>query len=112
PFDNVKMRQAVMLVVDQKEYMTALAGNPEYWKTCYSYFACGTPLASDAGNEMLAGKRDFEKARQLVKDAGYKGERVVLLSATDQPIVNSQALVSVELLKKIGINAELNAMDW
>jgi peptide/nickel transport system substrate-binding protein len=112
PFDNPKMRQAVEWVVDQKEYMTALAGDPKYWKTCYSYFACGTPLANDAGNGPLAGKRDLDAAKALIKEAGYKGEKLVVMTATDQPIVNSQALVAMELLKKLGLNAELAAMDW
>ena len=80
--------------------MTALAGDPKYWKTCYSFFPCGTPLANTAGAEPLSGKRDFAKAKELVKEAGYNGEKIVVMSATDQPIVNAQALVTVELLKK------------
>src|SRR5215469_9057478 len=112
PFDNPKMRQAVEWVIDQKEIMTALAGDQKYWKTCYSYFACGTPLANDAANAPLAGKRDVEKAKALVKEAGYDGRKIVVMTATDQPIVNSQALVAMEALKKIGVNAELAAMDW
>jgi peptide/nickel transport system substrate-binding protein len=106
------MRQAVEWVIDQKEMMTALAGDPKYWHTCYSYFSCGTPMASDAANAQLAGKRDFEKAKALIKEAGYKGEKIVVMTATDQPIVNTQALVTMETLKKLGINAELAAMDW
>jgi peptide/nickel transport system substrate-binding protein len=112
PFDNPKMRQAVEWVVDQKEVMTALAGDQKYWKTCYSYFSCGTPLANDAANAPLAGKRDVERAKALVKDAGYDGRKIVVMTATDQPIVNAQALVVMEALKKIGVDAELAAMDW
>jgi peptide/nickel transport system substrate-binding protein len=92
--------------------MTALAGDPRYWHTCYSYFSCGTPMANDAANAQLSGKRDFEKAKALIKEAGYKGEKIVVMTATDQPIVNTQALVTMETLKKLGINAELAAMDW
>lgn len=112
PFNNVKMRQAVQMVVDQKEYMEAVAGDPKYWKTCYSFFPCGTPMSNTAGSEALSGKRDFEKAKELVKEAGYKGEKVIVMAATDQPIVYAQGLVTMELLKKIGINAELQSMDW
>ena len=32
PFDNVKMRQAVLAVTDQAEFMSALAGDPKNWK--------------------------------------------------------------------------------
>jgi peptide/nickel transport system substrate-binding protein len=112
PFDNPKMRQALLWAVDQKDYMTALAGDPKNWKTCYAYYTCGTPMASDAGNAPLAGKRDLDKAKALIKEAGYKGEPIVVMSATDQPIVNSQALVTVDLMRKIGLNVDLQAMDW
>ena len=112
PFNNPKMRQALLYAIDQSEYMTALAGDPKNWKTCYNFFACGTPMANEAGAEPLKGKRNLEKAKQLIKEAGYNGEKVVLLSATDQPIVHSQALVTNELLKSIGINSDLQAGDW
>jgi peptide/nickel transport system substrate-binding protein len=52
------------------------------------------------------------KAKQLIKEAGYKGEKVVVLSATDQPIVHSQGLVTTELLRSAGVNVELAANDW
>jgi peptide/nickel transport system substrate-binding protein len=112
PFNNPKMRQALLYAVDQSEYMTAIAGDKKNWKTCYSFFACGTPMSNEAGADPLKGKRNLEKAKQLVKESGYNGEKVVLLSATDQPIVHSQALVTNELLKSIGINSDLQAGDW
>jgi len=40
PFDNVKMRQAVLAVADQSEFMTALAGDPKDWRVCPSFFTC------------------------------------------------------------------------
>ncbi|HEX4928851.1 MAG TPA: ABC transporter substrate-binding protein [Burkholderiales bacterium] len=112
PFNNVKMRQAVLAVLDQKDYAIAIAGDPKSGKPCASFFTCGTPLANNAGSQALSGKRDFDKAKALVKEAGYKGEKIVLMDATDQPIVHSQALVTQELLRKIGLNVELAAMDW
>jgi len=112
PFNNEKLRQAVLYVVNQQDIMTALAGDPENWKTCYSVYTCGTPMASEAGADALKGKRDLARAKQLVKESGYNGERIVLLSATDQPIVNSQANVVAEELKQIGLNVDLQAMDW
>jgi peptide/nickel transport system substrate-binding protein len=60
----------------------------------------------------LKGKRDIEKAKALIKEAGYKGERIVLITATDQPIVNAQAQVVTEELRQLGLNVDLQAMDW
>src|SRR4029077_16450200 len=40
PFDNPKMREAVLNLVDQKDYMRAVAGDEKYWKTCVALFVC------------------------------------------------------------------------
>jgi len=112
PFDNLKMRQAVLNLVDQKDYMAAVAGDPKYWKVCYALFICGTPFATDAGADPLEHAPDFAKAKQLIADAGYKGEKIVLLDATDQPIVHAQALVTNALLTKAGLNVQVDANDW
>ena len=69
-------------------------------------------MANTAGSEALTGKRDFEKAKQLVKEAGYNGEKIVVLDAVDQPVAHTQPLVVADLLKKLGLNVELQAMDW
>ena len=112
PFDNAAIRRAVLYAIDQKDIMTAVAGDPKNWKTCYSFFPCGTPMSSEAGAEALKGKRDYDKAKAMLKAAGYKGERIVVMMATDQPIVSAQGLVVADELKKIGFNVDLQAMDW
>ena len=112
PFDNVKMRRAVMAVVDQREFMSALAGDPSNWSVCPSFFTCGTPMANNAGSEALTGKRDFAKAKKLIAEAGYKGEKIVVLDAVDLPVSHAQALVVFDLLKKLELNVELAPRDW
>ena len=47
------MRQAVLNLVDQKDYMRAVAGDEKYWKTCAASFGCGTPFETDAGADAL-----------------------------------------------------------
>jgi peptide/nickel transport system substrate-binding protein len=112
PFNNPKMRQALLHIVTQRDYALAIAGSDKQGKVCPSFFTCGSPSESKVGSEVLTGKRDLEKAKQLIKEAGYKGEKIVVLSATDQPIVHSQGLVTTELLRSAGLNAELAANDW
>jgi peptide/nickel transport system substrate-binding protein len=112
PFNNQKMRQALLYVLDQNDYVLGIAGDPKNGHPCYSYFTCGTPLASEVGAEPMKGKRDFEKAKQLIKESGYKGEKIVIIDATDQPIVHSQSLLTSELLRKLGLNVEVQAGDW
>jgi peptide/nickel transport system substrate-binding protein len=77
------MPQAVLAVADQVDSMTVFAGDAKNWKYCPSFFTCGTPMASDAGAEALTGKRDFDMSKKLIAEAGYKGEKIVVLDAVD-----------------------------
>ena len=79
------MRQTVLAVADQREYMSAIAGDPRNWRTCFSFYACDGPEPDEQGGEALSGSRDYEKAKRLIAEAGYKGERVVVLDAADIP---------------------------
>ena len=112
PFDNVKMRQAVQMVVNQADFMAAYAGDKKNWNVCASVYTCGTPMASDTGSSVLTGKRDYDKAKELVKEAGYKGEKIVLMDGVDQPLIHAEALVLTDELKKLGLNVEYVAADW
>jgi len=112
PFNNQKMREALLHVIDQRDYVLGIAGSERNGHPCYSYFTCGTPLSSETGAEALKGKRDFDRAKKLIQESGYKGEKIVIISATDQPIVQSQSLLTADLLRKLGLNVELQAGDW
>jgi peptide/nickel transport system substrate-binding protein len=112
PFNNVKMRQALLAVANQADFMTAIAGDPKNWVFAPSYFTWDTPMASKTGSEALTGPRDFDKAKKLVAEAGYKGEKIVVLDAVDQPGPHEQALIATDLMKKLGLNVEVQAMDW
>jgi peptide/nickel transport system substrate-binding protein len=109
PFNNKKARQALLYMVDQKTYLDTVIGNGKYYRTCPAVFMCGgTPFESAAG----APKQDFDKARQLLKESGYDGRPVVVLDPTDSPYAHAPALVTAELLKKIGATVDVAAMDW
>jgi peptide/nickel transport system substrate-binding protein len=112
PFNNVKLREAVLNLMNQKDYMQAAVGDPKYWKTCVALFVCGGPLETEAGADALLHAPNLERAKALIAQSGYKGEKIVLLDATDQPIVHGQALVTLAALRAAGLNVELQAMDW
>jgi hypothetical protein len=42
-------------------------------------------MASYAGAPALTGKRDVDKAKKLSAEAGYKGEKIVVLDAVGTP---------------------------
>ena len=71
----------------------------------------GTNYYTEVGKELL-NQHNAEKAKQLLKEAGYNGEKVVLLTNKDYPSLYNSALVMSQQLKAIGINAELLVLDW
>lgn len=111
PFDNLKARQAVLKLIDQEDYMRAAIGDPQYYRPCYSFYSCGTPLESEAGAEGYK-KKNLEEAKKLLQEAGYKGEKVVILHMTDIAETNAATLVTAQALREAGMNVELQAMDW
>ncbi|RUW54418.1 ABC transporter substrate-binding protein [Mesorhizobium sp. M1A.F.Ca.ET.072.01.1.1] len=112
PFDNAKARQALLHLVDQDAFLKVMAPDPRYTHPVTSMFGNGSPYSNDENTGWYKKGGDPEKARQLFKDAGYAGEKVVILDSTDwaQGDVSAQLLASE--LKKIGINAELAPSDW
>ncbi|WGF87377.1 ABC transporter substrate-binding protein [Marinivivus vitaminiproducens] len=112
PFDNVKVRQAVLMALDQERYMQAGVGNPEYYNAdCWSYYTCVSPYATETGADAYRGK-GIEAAKAALAEAGYDGEPVVLLQPVDIPVTNAAALLTAETLREMGMNVDLQAMDW
>lgn len=109
PFDNMKVRQAVLAAVDQTIYMTAMIGDPRRFRTCKDFFFCGTPLATGAGSEAMTAS--IQRGKELLASSGYRGERAVILTPSDLPWLHPAALVTEDLLKKLGMNVEVQAMD-
>ena len=113
PFDNPAIRRAVLGAVDQREFMIAVAGtDPKRWHVPVGIFCPGTPMASEAGLSVFTGKRDPAKIAAEIKAAGYKGEKVVLLAPTDFPILKAEADVCADMMRRIGLNVDYQAMDW
>ena len=111
PFNNVKARKALQLMVDQATYQLANSSIPNSWRTCPALFICDTPHASDLGSELVM-KQDLEAAKKLLQEAGYKGEKIVLLHPTDIPALHSASVVTASLLRQIGVNVDDQNMDW
>jgi peptide/nickel transport system substrate-binding protein len=112
PFDNPAIRQAVLRAVNQSAFMEAVVGaNAAYDAHC-GIFTPGTPLANDAGMEVLNRPAGIEEARGALEAAGYKGERIVYLVPTDVPRINAIAEVGADMLRKIGMNVDEVFTDW
>ena len=113
PFDKPAVRRAILRAMSQEDFMTAAAGaDPSLWNARMGVFTPGTPLANDAGMEAITGKRDLERSKRELKEAGYKGETVVMLAPSDQAALVALSEVGADLFKKLGINVDYRISDW
>ena len=111
PFDNPKIRHAVMVAFGQEDFLKATIGDPKYYKVCKAVFVCGTPLGSDEGMKDVL-NQDAAKAKQLLKEAGYDGKPVVLLQSTDLQVLTNLAPVAKAQLEAAGFKVDMQSMDW
>ena len=113
PFNNVKVRRAVLMALSQEDYMRAVVGDDtSLWKPLPGFFTPGTPLYTEEGGEILKGKRDIARAKKLLAESGYSGQPVTCVVAQDQPITKAMGDVTADLLKQIGMNVDFVATDW
>src|SRR6266852_4824222 len=111
PFDNVKIRQALLYAFNQQDFLQATIGDKQYYKICKALFVCGTPLASDKGTDGLL-ESNFAKAQALLKEGGYDGTPIVLMHSTDLQVLTNLAPVAKSLMEKAGFKVDMQSMDW
>jgi peptide/nickel transport system substrate-binding protein len=111
PFDNPAIRRAVLQAVNQADFMAAVAGSePNAWRDGVGFFCPDTPLAE--GLPPILREADAANSKRALAEAGYRGEPVVLLAATDFPAINAMAQVGGAMLRQIGMNVDYQAIDW
>ncbi len=113
PFDNEKLRQAILPAINQADFIGALVGDQtDLMQVPLGVFTQGTPSANDADMSVFTGKRDVALAKRLVAESGYKGEKVVLMSPSDQAVLVPLAQVALAVFQEIGLNVDFQSMDW
>jgi peptide/nickel transport system substrate-binding protein len=113
PFDNPAVRRALMGAIDQTEFMIAMMGeDTSLWSVPSGFFPPLSPLASDTGISAVTGKRDYGAVEKALQAAGYRGEKLVLMVPTDQPLLNALSNVAADMLKRVGMNVDYQATDW
>jgi peptide/nickel transport system substrate-binding protein len=113
PFNNPAIRRIILGAVTQSEFMRAVVGDDNtLWRDGVGFFPPGSPMANDEGMQALTGKRDLAASARALKEAGYNGEPVTMMSPTDFPSINAMSEVTNELLGKLGMKVNYIASDW
>jgi len=114
PFDNPAIRRALWGAIDQTSTMQALVGpqETELYHVPLGFFCPGTPMATDAGLAPLTGPRDMAKVRAALRDAGYRGEPVLLMVPSTSSGSSVMGTVAADTLKQAGMNVEVYAVEF
>ena len=95
PFDNQALRQALLPAIVQADFMRAIVGDDaSAFQVDTGVFPPSLPSATTVGLEPLTGPRSLDRARALMKEAGYSNQLMRLLVGTDLPTINALGAVA------------------
>lgn len=108
PLNNVKFRQALAYAIDLD--MVTYAAYLGHAKSNPSILPPGTRFWTPYHKTWY--KKDVGKAKQLLKEAGYNGEEIVLDTTKKYASMYAQAVAVQSELVAAGVNVKLDVMEW
>ncbi len=111
PFDNVLVRRALQQCLDRTEILAGTGFGEVGRPDCTAMFMCGTAFSSDRGSEVIA-RPSIDRAKELLREAGYNNERVVLMHPVDSALLNPFGLMLIDRMRRAGFNLDIQASDW
>ena len=113
PFDNPALRRAILPAIDQADFMQAIVGtDPAMIDTQCGVYTPGTPNASKTGLAPLLEPRSLDRARAMMKEAGYTNAPMRLIGPTDILAPSAMTQVAGDLFRRLGFNQDLALSDW
>ena len=110
-FREVKLRQAVLSATAMEPVMKSGFGREDFYRLGPEIAAPETAWYNDEGKDVY-NKVDLEKAKSLMKEAGYDGTPVRWMSTKEYFYNYNMALPFKQALEQVGFKIDLQVMDW
>jgi peptide/nickel transport system substrate-binding protein len=108
---NKKIRQAVQAALDMEPIAVAGFGFKDFYRLDPGLFFPEQPWHSTVG-AALYNQRDKDKARRLLKEAGYARQPVRWMATKEYEFMYKNALVARQQLEAVGLVVDLQVVDW
>jgi peptide/nickel transport system substrate-binding protein len=113
PFNQVKARQAVSRGLDMDAVMRAVTGNqPAFYRLQPSFFFPEQRVWHNTIGQELYNGKNVDLARRLLKESGYDGRPLTLVTNRDIEWLYRAAVPVKPQLEAIGFKVELAVRDW
>lgn len=107
PMSNPRLRQAVLATVDQTAVMeTVFGAGSDLFRTPAGLFLPGSAFVNDAGKDRVNAKRSPRAIRALLSEAGYRGEKLIVLTPAGDPVHAALTAAVIEELRQAGLTIE------
>ncbi len=108
---NKKIRQALQAALDMEPIMVAGFGHRDFYRLDPGLFFPEQPWHSTAG-AALYNQHDKDKARRLLKEAGYAGQPVRWVTTQEYEFMYKNALAAKQQMEEVGFTVDLQVVDW
>lgn len=109
PTNDLRVRRAMQLALDMEEIMEISTDGAYALQPGLQY--PGNPYYVTDGKELYNAKNP-KKAAALLKEAGYKGEELVIVSNSSYQSMYKAAQIVSEQLKAVGFKVRVDIFDW
>lgn len=109
PTDNPLIRQAINAVANVDEITTAMG---RISQRNHSMVYASSPYYQGDAMKPYYDQKNPAKAKELLKQAGYKGEKITLQTNSNYPHFRDAILVLSEQMKEAGMNVAVDVVDW
>ena len=106
------LRQAVQAALDMEPIMIAAFGHKDFYRLGPALFFPEQPAWHSSAGAPLYNQRDGERAKRLMKEAGYAGQTVRWISTREYEFMYKSSLVAKQQLEAVGFVIDLQVVDW
>ncbi|MBZ9815243.1 MULTISPECIES: ABC transporter substrate-binding protein [unclassified Mesorhizobium] len=109
---DIRIRKAIQAALAPEDMLLAAFGSKDFYAVDGAMYPEGFAWHSNTGTEAYKPQGDTEKAAALLKDAGYDGKPLRILTSRQYEFHYKMAQVAQAYLEQAGFKVELDVVEW